>query len=341
MSTSTIANRLRGFRAPQPEPKAGGSRFRIPDAVGALPLLLVVMIVTFAILEPRFMTGENMINVGRQATFLLIVALAQMLVLISGGFDLSVGSIIALTSVVTATVMIDLGDQAPALAIAGGAAAGLGVALVFGAVNGICVAALRVNPFIVTLATASVGFGVALLITGGSPVSGLPREYLTAFGTKRILDIPVPVFFGLAAIVGMYLCLNWTRFGRYVYAIGSNERAARLSGIRVPRTLLTIYAACGLLTGVAGVLLTARVSTGDANLGGEFVLQSIAAAVLGGVSLRGGEGRVSGVVMGALFIALLSNGMNLIRVSSFYQLIVLGVVLIGAVVLDQARRARA
>ena len=315
-------------------------RFRPPAALGALPILLVLMIVIFAVLEPRFMTSENIINVARQATFLLIVALAQMLVLTSGGFDLSVGSIIALTSVVTATVMIDLSEAATAIAIAGGMGAGLAVALAFGCVNGICVAALRVSPFIVTLATASIGFGVALIITGGSPVSGLPREYLTTFGTERLVDIPVPVFFGIASIVVVYLGLNWTRFGRYVYAIGANERAARLSGIRVPRTLFGIYAACGLLTGLAGVLLTARVATGDANLGTEFVLQSIAAAVLGGVSLRGGEGRVSGVVLGALFIAFLANGMNLVRVSSFYQLIVLGVVLIGAVVLDQMRKAR-
>lgn len=314
---------------------------RLLVTVGVLPILLIVMAVIFGLIEPRFLNPANLMNILRQATFLVIVAMGQMLVLISAGFDLSVGAIVALTSVVAAMVMGYVlgagGTGSPMLALLAGCGAGLLTGLVFGLLNGVGVAVLKVSPFIVTFGTSSAIAGVALLLTGGAPIVGLPPIFIESFGSGRTVGVPNVIYITIGIIGVMYFVMNWSRFGRYVYAIGGNEVAARLSGIRVGRYLTSVYVASGLLASTAGLLLTARVSAGEPNLGGPFVMQSITAAVLGGTSLRGGEGKLGGVVLGALFIAMLANGMNLIRVSSFWQMILLGCLLIFAVVVDRLR----
>ncbi|MER9236426.1 ABC transporter permease [Mesorhizobium sp. M0622] len=308
--------------------------------VGVLPLLIALMVIVFGILEPRFLNGSNLVNILRQATFLSIVAMGQMLALISAGFDLSVGAVVALTSVITASVMagmvVDPGGPV-AFAVIAGCGAGLMVGLVVGLLNGLGVAVLKVSPFIVTLGTSSAIGGVALLLTGGAPIVGLPDMFVESLGSGRIFKIPTVIYITAAIIIAMYFVMNWSRFGRYIYAIGGNEVASRLSGIRVGYYLTSVYVVSGLLASIAGLLLTARVSAGEPNLGGPFAMQSITAAVLGGTSLRGGEGKLAGVILGALFIAMLSNGMNLIRVSSFWQMILLGGLLIFAVVVDRLR----
>jgi ribose transport system permease protein len=313
---------------------------RTLSAVGILPILMILMIIYFGIREPRFVEPANIFNVSRQATYLSIVTLGQALVLISGGFDLSVGALIAATSVVTARYMANYYADHPEgelTAILVGVAAGLVVGLIVGLVNGVGVARFKVSPFIMTLGMASIGSGFALYYTGGSPVSGMPPTFTKVIGTGRWFGIPTPVYFAVALVALMYFLVNWTRLGRYVYAIGGNTRAAYLSGIPVGRYLALVYVICSLLTAFAGILLTARVSSGEPNLGLDIPLQSITAAVVGGVSLRGGEGRLLNAVLGAIFITLLTNGMNLIRMESYVQEIAVGVILIIAVIIDQIR----
>lgn len=310
------------------------------SAVGIMPILMILAIIFFASQEARFYGTANITNVFRQSTFLIIVTLGQALVLISGGFDLSVGAVIAVTSVVSARFMSRYYAGNPDAELASvlvGVGAGLFVGLLFGLVNGIGVAQFKVSPFIMTLGMASVGSGFALYYTGGSPVSGMPPLFTKEIGTGRWFEIPVPVYFAVGATLVIIFLVSSTSWGRYLYAIGGNTKAAFLSGIPVNLYTASVYVICGLLASLAGILLTARVSSGEPNLGGSFALQSITAAVVGGVSLRGGEGRIIGAVLGALFITILTNGMNLIRIESYVQEIAIGVILILAVVIDRLR----
>lgn len=308
--------------------------------LGVLPFLLVIVVVVFTLLSDNFLTGRNLMNVVRQSVYLTIVSLGQMFALLTGGFDLSVGTILALTSVVGAMVMASVYGAMPemaGLAIAIGALAGILAGTTIGAVNGIGVAVFNVSPFIMTLGIASVGFGIALYLTGGVPVYGMPIEFGDTFGFGTWFGIPSPIYVAVLFIVLVYFIVNWTRFGRYLYAVGGNIKAARLSGISTRFTLFTTYVICGFLAAVSGMLLTARLDTGEANIGASMPLESIAACVIAGVSLRGGVGRVENVVLGALFIGLVQNGMNLARIESYLQTVVLGGLLILAVVADQIR----
>ena len=309
--------------------------------LGVLPVLLVIAVVVFAFMSDNFLTGRNLMNVARQSTYLTMVAMGQMLALLTGGFDLSVGTILAVTSVVGALAMSTAFAAMPEmawLAIALGMLAGLGAGLAIGAVNGIGVAVFNVSPFMMTLGMASVGFGIALSLTGGVPVYGMPDAYGSTFGFGRFFGIPAPIVVTAALIAVMYVVLNWTRLGRYLYAIGGNLKASRLSGINTRFHLFMAYVLCGGLATIAGLMLTARLETGEANIGASMPLESIAACVIGGVSLRGGVGRLSNVVLGAIFIGLVQNGMNLARIESYLQTVVIGVLLILAVVADQIRQ---
>lgn len=313
---------------------------RVFVRVGVLPFFLGVALIVFTILSEKFLTVQNLVNVGRQSVYLILVSLGQMLVLISGGFDLSVGTVIALSSVVSASVMVAMVGVFPDavwIAIAIGALAGFGAALVVGGINGVGVAVFDVSPFIMTLGVSSVGTGLALFLTGGVPVSGLPYAFGNVFGFGRLWGVPVPVIVAVLCIVAMWLFMARTRLGAQVYAVGGNIKAAHLSAINTRRTLLMTYIICALMAALTGLLLTARVETGEANLGGTIALESIAACVIAGVSLRGGLGRVENVVLGAFFIILVQNGMNLAQVSSYMQMVLLGVLLILAVIFDQLR----
>jgi ribose/xylose/arabinose/galactoside ABC-type transport system permease subunit len=308
--------------------------------LGVLPFLLVIALVIFHLTSDNFLTGRNLMNVARQSTYLAMVAMGQMLALLTGGFDLSVGTILAVTSVVGALAMSTLYAAYPDmvwLAILGGVLAGFLAGLSIGVINGIGVAVFNVSPFMMTLGLASIGFGIALFLTGGVPVYGIPDAFGSIFGFGGFLGVPTPIYVTALLIAGMYVLLNWTRFGRYLYAVGGNLKASRLSGIHTRRILLLAYALCGALATVSGLMLTARLETGEANIGASMPLESIAACVIGGVSLRGGVGRLSGVVLGALFIGLVQNGMNLARIDSYLQTVVIGVLLILAVVADQLR----
>lgn len=324
-------------------PGAGATRWLQQAFVrlGVLPVLLVLALVVFTLMSDRFLTPSNLFSVARQSTYLTMVAMGQMLALLTGGFDLSVGTILAVTSVIGAMAMSSMyaaDPNAVGLAIAVGMLAGFAAGSSIGIVNGIGVAVFGVSPFMMTLGIASVGFGIALFLTGGVPVYGMPGEFGNTFGFGHWLGIPAPIYVTAALVVVMYVLLNWTRMGRYFYAIGGNIKASMLSGISTRFYLFMAYALCGALAAISGIMLTARLETGEANIGREMPLESIAACVIGGVSLRGGTGRVGSVVLGAIFISLVQNGMNLARIESYLQIVVVGMVLILAVVADQMRQ---
>ncbi|WP_214365850.1 ABC transporter permease [Pseudonocardia sp. H11422] len=324
-------------------PRAGSGRSRALSAllrVGLLPVLLVAAVVIFSVVEPRFLTTINATNISRQLSFLLIVTVAQMLVLLTAELDMSVASNIALTSIVSSGVMVAVGGDGSA-AVLLGVLAGLAVGLVMGLLNGVVVARFGVPSFIVTIGTGAIAFGAALMISRGTPVTGLPAAFTGTFGTTDVGPVPLSFVIALAVCAVLYLVLNRTRLGRYLYAVGGGENAARLVGVPVFRSKVLAFVLCGMLTALAGVLLTARVSSGEANLGSEYLMLSIAAAVLGGTSFFGGEGRLGLVAVGALFLVVLSNGMNLIRVSSYTQQVVIGTLLIIAVIIDRLRNRSA
>ena len=307
--------------------------------LGVLPFFLAIALVVFSLLSSKFLTGQNLVNVARQSVYLVLVSIGQMLVLVSGGFDLSVGTAIALTSVVSALTMVWASGMIDAvwLVILIGIAAGGLTALMVGLINGVGIAYFEVSPFIMTLGVSSVGAGLALFLTGGIPISGMPFAFGDTFGFGRWFGVPVPVLIALVCIVVMWVVMSRTPLGTQIYAVGGNIKAAHLSAINTKRTLVLSYVMCSLIASLTGLLLTARVESGEANLGGTMALESIAACVIAGVSLRGGIGRVQNVVLGAFFIVMVQNGMNLARVSSYMQMVLLGGLLILAVIFDQMR----
>ncbi len=312
--------------------------------VGLLPLLLFLSVAFMAVFEQKFFGLNNLFNVLRSTSFLAIVAAGQMLVLIVAGFDLSVGAVIALTSTVMAKSMAALGVMFPeqnAIIIPLGVLCGLGCGLFIGLINGLCVAYLRVSPFMVTLGTLSIATGLALLLTQGIPVYGMPDGFVTDFGRALWFGLPTTVYIALVIILLVWFVQTRTRLGRYLYAVGGNLQAAIVSGVPARRNVILAYVLCSMLASTAAVLMTARLGSGQASMGGNsMMLQSIAAAVIAGVSLRGGVGRVELVALGALFLSILTNAMNLLRVDSKMQVVILGIVLVAAAALEELARRR-
>jgi ribose transport system permease protein len=297
-----------------------------------LPLVLALLIGLFAFTSDVFFTVENFRNVGVAAAALAAVAFGQTFAILTAGMDLSVGSTVALVSVVSALAMRSYG-------IAAGIAAGLATGLAVGLVNGLVITRFKVFPFIATLAMMSIASGLGLQLAGGVPVPGLPD----AFGDlayELVLGIPVPILPALLVLVLAWLALDYTRLGRRIYAIGGNEQAARLSGIDIDMVKLAAYSASGLCAAVGSIILTCRIASGQPSLGASLPLESVAAVVLGGVSLFGGRGSVLGVALGVVFVSILANGLNLLNVSSYAQMMVIGAALILAVALDQMLIAR-
>ncbi|MGY3447646.1 ABC transporter permease [Bradyrhizobium sp. USDA 4473] len=310
--------------------------------IGFLPALLVMLVAGMSAVDPQFYGIINVLNILRNASLLAIVACGQALVIIAGGFDLSVGAVVALASVVTAKTMAATATAFPgnnALIIASGVAAGLGSGAVVGLVNGFCVAKLKVSGFVVTLGTMSATAGVGLMITNGIPVYGMPESFVKGFGRAQALGLPTAVHVALIVILLMVFAQRRTLFGRYVYAIGGNVDAAVVSGVTIQRHIVGTYVVSSVLAALTGILLTAQVGSGQASFGGDrMMLQSIAAAVIGGVSLRGGVGRVEIVAVSALFLTILGNALNLLHVDSRLQPVFLGVIMVAAVALDELSR---
>ena len=233
--------------------------------VGVLPFLLAALLLIFSLAESRFMTLSNMVTVSRQATYLSVVTAAQMLTILCAGFDLSVGSSVALTSIVSAMVMVSI--PSATAGIVAGIGAGILTATLIGLTNGVTIAIFRVSPFIVTLGMMSVAHGLALLLSGGVPIFSLPDQLNRILGIGKIFGIPVPLLVAAMVVAVIHILLNHNRIGRYFYALGGNREAARLSGIAVRKYTCLAYVLAGTLTGIAGIMLTARVASGEPNLG--------------------------------------------------------------------------
>jgi ribose transport system permease protein len=308
---------------------------RLGSATAPLAMLSGVLVVT-AVLSPTFFQVQNMINVTRQASIVGVVAVGMTFVILTAGIDLSVGSTLALVAVATA-MLFDSGLSVPVVILL---ALLLGVGV--GLVNGIGVTLLKIQPFVMTLAMLGIARGATFQLSGGSPKNFTANsKLLDFFGSGEVFGIPGPlVIFLFAAVVGL-LVLRYLPFGRYVYAIGGSPEAARLSGVKVNRVTLAVYAISGMCAAIGGIMTASRLSVGDPIAGNLVELDAIAAVVIGGTSLAGGLGGIVGTVAGALLLAMLANVLNLIGVSPFYQLIVKGVAIIGAVVLTSlANRAR-
>lgn len=307
---------------------------------GVLPITIALMYLGFGLVEPAFHSGDNAINILKQASYLAILAAGQMFALLTRGFDLSVGQLISLISVSSGLVMLSVLESNPdavGLAILAGCAVGVGAGFAAGAVNGICVAVFRINPFVVTLGMGGICMGFATTLSDGFPVFNLPVALTDTLSRATVINIPVPVIGSLLLLAAAYVILNHSVLGRSFYVLGSNPRAAHVAGLRSRLHLISAYVICSLFVTIGALLLTARTGSGEPNLGGGLMLQSIAAAVIGGVSLRGGEGKVIHAVYGALFVTILSVGMNLIRVDGTIQQIILGIVVVAAVYLDMLR----
>jgi ribose transport system permease protein len=307
---------------------------------GALLLLLLVMETGFALTEPRIVSIGNVLNVLHQASYLLVLTIAQTLVILTRGFDLSLGTTVSAVSVASALVLTGFGDEPPWWVLVLGIGAGLGLAAGIGAFNGALVAGIGVNPFIATLASLNICLGLATTMSGGRPVFGVPDAYSSLLYDGTILGIEVVLWIAAAVLLLAWITLTRTVFGRAIYLIGGNPRAALVAGLPARRFLASAYIICSLLAGLGALMLTARTGSGEPNLGGSLMLQSIAAAVIGGTSLRGGTGGVAAAVLGTFFVTMLSNGMDLLRISGYVQMIALGIVVIFATALDFLRGQR-
>lgn len=298
---------------------------------GAPFLVVIGTLAILAVLQPNFFSGDNILNVSRQGSFMMLFAAAQMLPILVRGLDLSQGSLIALESVVFASLAGPIGvGSAFCVAIV----LGLGVGLV----NGLLAGYGRISPFVATLGTGSILLGAALILSNGQTVYAVPPEFSNlAWGT--FARLPSPVVVAVLCLLCLSICLNRLTIGRYIYAVGSNPRASELSGIPYGRTLLVAYVGSSALTAIGAAFLASRVASGSPTLGLDQSLQSVAAVVIGGVSLFGGRGTVLGVFLGAAFLAILSNALNLLNVMSYWQDVVIGITVISAVLFDRLRQS--
>jgi ribose transport system permease protein len=315
---------------------AGALRERLSDVVSQLAAAgaLIVVFIFLSIASPVFLSADNLFNVGAQTAVVAVIAIGMTLVIITAGIDLSVGSVAALSGVVGVMMMANLGLPVP-LAIIGGTLVGA----LAGLVNGLLVSVAGLAPFIATLGMLTVARGLVYIVTNAQAIFGAPDSF-RLLGQGVIGPIPIPILVIVVVAVAGYIVLSRTRLGRYAYAMGSNLEAARLSGIPVRRYLTSVYVISGALAGFGGMIAASRVNSGQPNFGIGLELDVIAAAVIGGASLFGGQGTVLGTLIGAFLIALIRNGAVLLDVSTFYQQVIIGVVIWLAVLGDQYRRRR-
>jgi ribose transport system permease protein len=308
-------------------------------------IALVLMVVAMALLSDKFLTPENGWNILRQISVNLCLSVGMTLVILSGGIDLSVGAVLALSGAVAAGLLKN-GVALPVFGVmlevtaAGAVVAGVLVGLGLGWFNGIAVTRFNLPPFVATLGMFSIARGLTMLWTGGFPVTGLGPA-IGFLGTGVFLGVPMPVWVSAGLVAAFVVVTKRTRFGRHLYAVGGNERAALLTGLRVGRIKTWVYALGGGLAGVAGVLVTARLDSAQPNAGLGYELDSIAAVVIGGTSLSGGRGSVLGTVLGCLIIGVLNNGLFLLNVSPFWQQIIKGFVILAAVAVDRVNQQKA
>jgi ribose transport system permease protein len=299
-----------------------------------LPFLtLIVLFIALVIASPHFLTATNLSSVVRQTAVINIMALGMTIIIISGGIDLSVGSILGLGGIAGTMAM------ARGASTFGGIGIGILAGLVCGLANGVMITRLKIAPFIVTLGTLGIFRGMALILTNGLPVNNLPLGF-SFLGEGNVLGIPFVLWLLVVCAVAVHILLEHTRLGRYAFAIGSSTPAAIYAGIPVSFHTTAVYAIGGLLTGLAGMIEASRLMTGQPTAGFGYELQAIAAVVIGGGSLRGGEGSVVGTLVGAFIMGLLSNGSDLLGISNYVQQVVIGAVIILAVSVDEFRKRR-
>ncbi|MBB1513241.1 ABC transporter permease [Tessaracoccus sp. MC1627] len=319
-------------------------KFNATAAIKKYAILLILigfMVILAIVTGGTFLRSQNLINVVVQVAPIGIVALGMMFAIITKGIDLSVGSTVALVAVVSASLAQVQSDTAmfpglPPMPIFVSIIVGLLVGAIVGAIVGTLVAYFRIPPFVATLGMMTAARGLANIYTGGRPVSNLADGF-NWLGQGAILGIPVPMIIFLLVAVVIWVVLNRTRFGRHTYAIGGNEQAARVSGISIGKVQFLIYTLIGLLAGLAGMILAARIGSGQPTLGVMLELDAITAAVIGGVSFNGGIGVVWGVVVGALIIGVINNGLDLMNVSPFMQMVVKGAIIVIAVIIDERK----
>jgi inositol transport system permease protein len=307
----------------------------------AIVLIFLAMFVLMAILSPAFLAPRNLLNVVRQISVIGLLGIGVTMAIIARGIDLSSGSVLALAAVVAAS-LAQAPDWAAAkfpgltLPLIVPILAGLLIGAACGFVNGSLIAKFKIPPFIATLGMMTVARGFALLYSDGRPVSGTHSGY-NFIGQGEFLGIPIPILILVVIAVLAHVMLNNTRFGRYIYAIGGNEQAARVSGLNIDRVKIGIYTLAGMLAGLAGIVLSARISSGQPGLGVGYELDAIASAVIGGTSFSGGIGTVWGTMIGALIIGTLNNGLDLLNVSAYWQQIVKGAIIVVAIIIDERK----
>jgi ribose/xylose/arabinose/galactoside ABC-type transport system permease subunit len=307
---------------------------RRTNLAGHIPLLtLVVLVAIAALAAPRFLTVLNLTNVLVQGAVIAVVAMGMTFVIVGGGFDLSVGSTVALAGCIGAAVMLKAG-------VAVGVVAGIAVGALVGLLNGVVVAYARVNPFITTLGTMVLVRGVVYLVTSGAPVEGdfgLPGAFID-FGAARLFGIHLLVWVPALLLAVLTWVLHGTPYGTRVFAVGGGREAAFLSGIHVERIVMSTYVWCGALAGVAGMMLASRLQSGQPTAGEFYELTAIAAVVLGGAALHGGEGKLYKSIIGVFIMVVLGNGLNLMNVDSYWQRVAIGAVIIAAAAADRFRK---
>lgn len=302
-------------------------------------IALALMVLVMSLLSDKFFTPENGWNILRQISVNLCLSIGMTLIILSGGIDLSVGAILALAGAVAAGLLkhglaLPLLDVLLEFTLFGAVLAGVLVGLVCGGFNGFVITRFKLPPFVATLGMFSIARGLTMLWTGGFPITGLGAGF-GFIGTGILLGVPMPVWITAALVAAFVLVTRKTPFGRYLHAVGGNERAALLTGLRVQRVKLLAYTLGGGLAGVAGLMVTARLDSAQPNAGLGYELDSIAAVVIGGTSLSGGRGSVLGTVLGCLIIGVLNNGLFLLNVSPFWQQVVKGLVILAAVAIDK------
>ena len=303
-------------------------------------IALFILCLAISLLSDKFLTVANGWNVMRQISVNVCISVGMTLIVLTAGIDLSVGSILALSGAVTAGLLkngLELASSNTYIGftVLGAILAGLIIGSLLGAFNGWVITKFKVPPFVATLAMLNIARGLTLLYTKGFPISGLGSDF-AFIGTGWFLSVPVPVWISLIVIVIAVIITNKTRLGRYIYAIGGNESASRLSGINIKYVKIIVYSIAGFLAALGGIMVTSRLDSAQPNAGGSYELDSIAAVVIGGTSLSGGRGTIMGTVLGAIIIGVLNNGLVLLDVSPFWQQVVKGGVILLAVIIDKS-----
>lgn len=315
------------------------SRSSLADTVrrnwdsAVVPLVFIAMIAAFYAMDPNYLSRTNIVNVLNQVSILAVVTLGASIVIFTGGFDLSAGAVVALSGVIGALVVDQTGSVPQAVAM------GIGTGLLVGLINGFFVGYLGVSPLIVTLGALNICRGLALLASGGSPVYSFPLSY-TSFGTSRFLDLPVLAWIAFGLFLVIALILRFTPLGLYIYAVGGNAKAAKISGVNVPGIRMLAFAISGACCGLAGMLLASRTGGGEPAAGFAYELEAIAAVILGGAALSGGEGRLWRSLMGILMLTALGNGLNIVGIHPHWKGVAIGAILVIAASLDAVKRQR-